>query len=76
MEDRLKYAYYGQIKEEKQAQIITGQVQDAILRKEGAIAINEIYREIVDIMKKVLLFKLFKLFINILFRMLCILMQL
>jgi hypothetical protein len=53
LEDRLKYAFFGQIKQEKEAQIITGKVQDAILRKEGAWAIYHIFREILDIMKKV-----------------------
>ncbi|XP_044270461.1 hyaluronan-mediated motility receptor-like [Tribolium madens] len=52
LEDRLKYAFLGQIKQEKEAQIITGKLQDAILRKEGASAIYHIYREIIDIMKK------------------------
>ncbi|KAJ3662859.1 hypothetical protein Zmor_007198 [Zophobas morio] len=52
LEDRLKYAFLGQIKEEKEAQIITGKVQDAILRKEAAWSIQRIYTEIRDIMKK------------------------
>lgn len=53
LEDRLKYAFLGQIQQEKEAQIITGKVQDAILRREGAWTICRIYKEIIDIMKKV-----------------------
>ncbi|KAJ3662855.1 hypothetical protein Zmor_007177 [Zophobas morio] len=52
LEDRLKYAFLGQIKEEKEAQIITGKVQDAILRKEATWSIQRIYTEIRDVMKK------------------------
>lgn len=55
LEDRLKYVDLGQIKQEKIAQIITGKVQDAILRREAASRISSIYRDILDIMKRVIL---------------------
>lgn len=38
---------------EKQATLVTGKVQDAILKKEAAIYIRNAYREMIAIMKKV-----------------------
>lgn len=43
----------GEIKEEKIAEIITGKVQDAILKREAALAIQQSYAQIINIMKKV-----------------------
>ncbi|RZC39722.1 RNA polymerase II subunit B1 CTD phosphatase Rpap2, partial [Asbolus verrucosus] len=51
-EDRLKYGFLSQIEQEKTAQIITGKVQDAMLKNEAALTIKQIYTEIIDIMKK------------------------
>lgn len=38
---------------EKDAHLITGKVQDAILKKEAAIYIRNSYKEMIAIMKKV-----------------------
>lgn len=55
LEDRLREeAMFGSIPEEQQAQIITGKVQDAILKKEAAITVRNTYRSILNIMKKVI----------------------
>ncbi|XP_019867960.1 uncharacterized protein LOC109596812 [Aethina tumida] len=54
LSDNLNYDF-GKSKllpEEKQAQIITGKVQDAILKREAALAIRQTYTQIIDIMKK------------------------
>lgn len=53
LQDRLKYEVFDKIKEERIAQIITGKVQDAILKKEAALAIQQTYAEIINVMKKV-----------------------
>ncbi|EFA00628.1 uncharacterized protein LOC663840 [Tribolium castaneum] len=52
LQDRLKYEVYDKIKEEEVAQIITGKVQDALLKKEAALAIQQTYAEIINVMKK------------------------
>lgn len=39
---------------ERQAQVITGKVQDAILKQEAAIAVRLTYRSILGILEKVL----------------------
>ncbi|KAK4876929.1 hypothetical protein RN001_009435 [Aquatica leii] len=52
LEDRLTYEDLGQIPVEKQAQIVTGKVQDAILKKEAAIAVRATYKNILNILKK------------------------
>ncbi|KAH0815772.1 hypothetical protein GEV33_007019 [Tenebrio molitor] len=52
LQDRLKYEVFDKIKEERIAQIITGKVQDAILKKEAALAIQQTYAEIINVMKK------------------------
>lgn len=53
LQDRLKYEVFDKIKEEQVAQIITGKVQDALLKKEAALAIQQTYGEIINVMKKV-----------------------
>lgn len=53
LQDRLKYDVSDKIKEEKIAQIITGKVQDACLKKEAALAVQQTYIKIIDVMKKV-----------------------
>lgn len=40
---------------ERQAHLITGKVQDAILKKEAAIYIRNSYKEMIAIMKKVII---------------------
>ncbi|CAH0547270.1 unnamed protein product [Brassicogethes aeneus] len=53
--DNLNYDFAKSSKElpeEQQAQIITGKVQDAILKREAALAIRQTYTQIIDIMKK------------------------
>ncbi|XP_063920466.1 uncharacterized protein LOC135135374 [Zophobas morio] len=52
LQDRLKYEGFDKIKEEKNAQIITGKVQDALLKKEAALQIRQTYTQISDLMKK------------------------
>lgn len=37
---------------ERKAEIITGKVQDAILKKEAALVVREAYLNIINIMKK------------------------
>lgn len=53
LEDRIKYANPNEFPVEKQSAIITGKVQDAILKKEAALAIRQTFIQIIDIMKKV-----------------------
>lgn len=54
LEDRIKYAKILQVfPAEKQAEIITGKVQDAILKKEAALVVHQTYKDILKIMKKV-----------------------
>lgn len=53
-EDRLKYEGDKiMLPSEKEAHLITGKVQDAILKKEAAIYIRNSYNEMIAIMKKV-----------------------
>ncbi|KAK9885949.1 hypothetical protein WA026_013824 [Henosepilachna vigintioctopunctata] len=52
LEDRLKYTNPNEFPIEKQCAIITGKVQDAILKKEAALAIRQTFIQIIDIMKK------------------------
>ncbi|XP_030765981.1 myosin-1-like [Sitophilus oryzae] len=55
VEDILKFeglSWQCMFPSEKQAQIITGKVQDAILKKEAAIVIRHSYKEMIAIMKK------------------------
>ncbi|KAF5280526.1 hypothetical protein FQR65_LT00277 [Abscondita terminalis] len=52
LEDRLTYEGVGQLAVEQQAQIVTGKVQDAILKKEAAIAVRATYKNILNILKK------------------------
>lgn len=52
LEDRLKYANPNEFPVEKQSAIVTGKVQDAILKKEAALAIRQTFIQIIDIMKK------------------------
>lgn len=54
LEDRIKYAGLLEFPAEKQAEIITGKVQDAILKKEAALVVHQTYKDILDIMKKVI----------------------
>ncbi|KAG5889574.1 hypothetical protein JTB14_018558 [Gonioctena quinquepunctata] len=54
-EDRIKYdglSWQTMLPSERQAHLITGKVQDAILKKEAAIYIRNSYREMISIMKK------------------------
>lgn len=54
-EDRLKYEgmfWQTMLPTERRAHIITGKVQDAILKKEAAIYIRNSYREMIAIMQK------------------------
>lgn len=53
LEDRVKYAGLSKFPSEKQAEIITGKVQDAILKKEAALVVHQTYKDIISIMKKV-----------------------
>lgn len=53
LEDRLKYqGLTNEFPVEKQSAIVTGKVQDAILKKEAALAIRQTFIQIIDIMKK------------------------
>ncbi|XP_044758332.1 uncharacterized protein LOC123316355 [Coccinella septempunctata] len=52
LEDRIKYANPNEFPVEKQSAIVTGKVQDAILKKEAALAIRQTFIQIIDIMKK------------------------
>ncbi|KAF2879348.1 hypothetical protein ILUMI_26818 [Ignelater luminosus] len=52
LEDRIKYEGTGQLPVEKAAQLITGRVQDAILKKEAALSVRHTYRNILTILKK------------------------
>ncbi|KAL3275136.1 hypothetical protein HHI36_019905 [Cryptolaemus montrouzieri] len=52
LEDRLKYVNPNDFPIEKQSAIVTGKVQDAILKKEAALAIRQTFIQIIDIMKK------------------------
>ncbi|XP_023012491.1 uncharacterized protein [Leptinotarsa decemlineata] len=54
-EDRLKYdglTWQTMLPSERQAHLITGKVQDAILKKEAAIYIRNSYKEMIAIMKR------------------------
>lgn len=53
LEDRLNYPEVSQIPEEKEAEMITGKVQDAVLKREAALAVNQTYKQILAIMKRV-----------------------
>lgn len=53
LEDRIKYVGLLEFPAEKQAEIITGKVQDAILKKEAALVVHQTYNDILNIMKKV-----------------------
>lgn len=54
LEDRIKYSkLLDFIPAEKQAELITGKVQDAILKKEAALVVHQTYKDILNIMKKV-----------------------
>ncbi|KAI4470336.1 coiled-coil domain-containing protein [Holotrichia oblita] len=52
LEDRLQYEAPGTLPSEIQAKIVTGQVQDAILKQDAAISVRHIYKKILCIMKK------------------------
>ncbi|KAK5642351.1 hypothetical protein RI129_008518 [Pyrocoelia pectoralis] len=52
LEDRLTYEGEGPLPIEQSAQIVTGKVQDAILKKEAAIAVRATYKNILNILKK------------------------
>ncbi|GJQ68165.1 hypothetical protein Trydic_g16819 [Trypoxylus dichotomus] len=52
LEDRLKYEAPGTLPSEIQAKIVTGKVQDAILKQDAAISVRHIYKKILSIMKK------------------------
>lgn len=57
LEDRIKYGkFLEEFPAERQAEIITGKVQDAILKKEAALVVHQTYKDILNIMKKVLQF--------------------
>lgn len=45
---------------EIQIGIVTGKVQDMILKKEAAITVKTTYKTLIDIMRKVLLLSTFK----------------
>lgn len=54
LEDREIYAdLFAQLPTERQAQTITGKVQDAILKQEAAISVKYTYKKILDLLKKV-----------------------
>lgn len=54
LEDRIKYGEIMEVNPTKnQAEIITGKVQDAILKKEAAVVVHQTYKDILRIMKKV-----------------------
>ncbi|XP_063920099.1 uncharacterized protein LOC135135071 [Zophobas morio] len=52
LQDRTKYESLHNIKEEHIAKLITGKVQDAILKKQAALEIRQTYTQIIDLMKK------------------------
>ncbi|KAB0796263.1 hypothetical protein PPYR_10324 [Photinus pyralis] len=52
LEDRLIYEGVEPLPIEEQAQTVTGKVQDAILKKEAAIAVRATYKNILNILKK------------------------
>lgn len=52
LDDRMKYEGHGLIPVEQQAQIITGKVQDATLKKEAALSVKHTYHNILNILKK------------------------
>lgn len=52
----MKYEGHGLIPVEQQAQIITGKVQDATLKKEAALSVKHTYHNILNILKKVCFF--------------------
>lgn len=53
MEDNITYRYLLKFPIEEYAGIVTGKVQDAILRKEAALSVQDTYLRIIKIMKKV-----------------------
>lgn len=54
LEDREIYGdILGQLPTEKQAEVITGRVQNAILKQEAAISVRCTYKSVLDILKKV-----------------------
>lgn len=54
IEDREIYKkYFDKCPIERHAEIITGKVQDATLRKEAALAVHYTYARILEILKKV-----------------------
>lgn len=52
LEDRLEYEDVGKLPVEKRVGIVTGKVQDAILKMEAAITVQHTYRDLIHIMKK------------------------
>lgn len=52
LEDRIKYQQ-SELPLKKTAERITGNVQDAVLKKEAALVVNDAYLKIINIMKKV-----------------------
>lgn len=52
LEDRMKYPE-DIFPAERKAEVITGKVQDAILKKEAAVVVHDAYVNIINIMKKV-----------------------
>lgn len=54
LEDREHYAQlYTELPSDRYAQVITGKVQDALLKQEAAIAVRYTYRRLLDLLKKV-----------------------
>lgn len=54
MTDKIKEEkQINKIEVEVQAELVTGKLQDAILRKDSALSVRYIYRKILKIMKKV-----------------------
>lgn len=51
LEDRMTYPD-DNFPPEKRAEIITGKVQDAILKKEAAMVVHDAYLKIINIMRK------------------------
>lgn len=53
LNDNLKFDKSSKLAVELQAKIVTGKVQDAILRKEAALAVGFTYKNMLEILKKV-----------------------
>lgn len=54
MTDKIKEEkQINKIEVEVQAELVTGKLQDAILKKDSALSVRYIYRKILKIMKKV-----------------------